>query len=358
MRICYVLELSLTFSLEYLGPPTSQERQTQQSWISNLVVAAAAVVVVVVVVVTRWDIVTCLILVVPLLLTCKTVSSIDPNYKLDCPMQSTEVLSCDRLSHSHEFGTSLLNIWGEMDRAVEEKKPRRSVQRLAESIRSLLGFKAQLTSSWAESVCHIIKQLPSDEPSGGACEGDGQSLMILDSSDDKDIEVDVNISRIQDDLANSKAQLDQLNLWRGKALNDFLDLKGNIRVFCRIRPLLPSERSGNSVPVVALDSSTVLLKFAENKKQFKFDKVFHPGSLQDEVFSEVEPVIKSALDGFNACIFAYGQTGTGKSFTMVRIKYFTSIVALVVIGFLNPPKGSPMQRLPFLLMADLSYPNS
>lgn len=39
--------------------------------------------------------------------------------------------------------------------------------------------------------------------------------------------------------------------------------------------------------------------------------------LVEEVFEEVEPILRSALDGHNICIFAYGQTGTGKTFTMV-----------------------------------------
>lgn len=43
---------------------------------------------------------------------------------------------------------------------------------------------------------------------------------------------------------------------------------------------------------------------------------------QVRVFSEIEPIIKSALDGYNACIFDYGQTGTGKTFTMVHILLF------------------------------------
>lgn len=34
------------------------------------------------------------------------------------------------------------------------------------------------------------------------------------------------------------------------------------------------------------------------------------------VFAETLPVVKSVLDGYNVCIFAYGQTGTGKTFTM------------------------------------------
>ncbi|KAI3989515.1 hypothetical protein MKX01_035277 [Papaver californicum] len=92
---------------------------------------------------------------------------------------------------------------------------------------------------------------------------------------------------------------------------------GNIRVFCLIRPLLEEKIVGNPESVVALDSGNVILKLGQNKsRRYSFDKVFDPGSSQDEVFSEVEPVIKSAVDGYNACSFAYGQTGTGKTFTM------------------------------------------
>lgn len=37
----------------------------------------------------------------------------------------------------------------------------------------------------------------------------------------------------------------------------------------------------------------------------------------EDVFVEVEPILRSALDGHNVCVLAYGQTGTGKTFTMV-----------------------------------------
>ncbi|XP_031249716.1 kinesin-like protein KIN-14T isoform X1 [Pistacia vera] len=120
-----------------------------------------------------------------------------------------------------------------------------------------------------------------------------------------------------DELGVLTAKINQLNIQRRQVLSEFLDLKGNIRVFCRVRPIRVEENYGCLRPVVALDSNNVLLRLHDNKsKSYSFDKVFHPGSSQDEVFSEIEPVVKSVLDGYNACIFAYGQTGTGKTFTM------------------------------------------
>lgn len=49
-------------------------------------------------------------------------------------------------------------------------------------------------------------------------------------------------------------------------------------------------------------------------------KLFYLGNTLEDVFVEVEPILRSALDGHNVCVFAYGQTGTGKTFTMVSNK--------------------------------------
>ena len=39
----------------------------------------------------------------------------------------------------------------------------------------------------------------------------------------------------------------------------------------------------------------------------------------DDLFAELVPILISALDGHNVCIFAYGQTGIGKTYTMVHV---------------------------------------
>ena len=55
----------------------------------------------------------------------------------------------------------------------------------------------------------------------------------------------------------------------------------------------------------------------ENKYNFAFDRIFGPDTHQVEIYKEVGgPIIKSVIGGFNGTIFAYGQTGGGKTWTM------------------------------------------
>ncbi|KAK2975111.1 hypothetical protein RJ640_018913 [Escallonia rubra] len=109
-----------------------------------------------------------------------------------------------------------------------------------------------------------------------------------------------------------------------KLYNEVQDLKGNIRVYCRIRPFLPGQSEkhtaieyiGESGELVVANSSK---QGKDSHRLFKFNKVFGPAATQEEVFVDTQPLIRSVLDGFNVCIFAYGQTGSGKTYTMVYI---------------------------------------
>lgn len=50
--------------------------------------------------------------------------------------------------------------------------------------------------------------------------------------------------------------------------------------------------------------------------KFNFDQIFDQNSTQTDVFYELSQLIQTVMDGQNICVFAFGQTGTGKTFTM------------------------------------------
>ncbi|KAI8572285.1 hypothetical protein RHMOL_Rhmol01G0186500 [Rhododendron molle] len=70
----------------------------------------------------------------------------------------------------------------------------------------------------------------------------------------------------------------------------------------------------------AKDGELGILTGGSTKKNFKFDRVYTPKDDQVDVFADASPLVISVLDGYNVCIFAYGQTGTGKTFTMEGIE--------------------------------------
>ncbi|WVY98278.1 hypothetical protein V8G54_030429 [Vigna mungo] len=105
-----------------------------------------------------------------------------------------------------------------------------------------------------------------------------------------------------------------------KLYNQLQDLKGNIRVYCRVRPSKGAQ-ANHHCSVSNIDEGSISLivpskNGKDGKKTFNFNRVFGPSSTQAEVFSDTKPLIRSVLDGYNVCIFAYGQTGSGKTHTM------------------------------------------
>ncbi|ELK11757.1 Kinesin-like protein KIFC2 [Pteropus alecto] len=91
-----------------------------------------------------------------------------------------------------------------------------------------------------------------------------------------------------------------------------LELKGNIRVLCRLRPGTPSSLvSSEPGP-----GGTVTTCYRGHQHRFRLDWVFPPDASQEEVFRELEPTVLSCLRGYSVCIFTYGQTGTGKTYSM------------------------------------------
>ncbi|KAK2402950.1 P-loop containing nucleoside triphosphate hydrolase superfamily protein [Trifolium repens] len=123
------------------------------------------------------------------------------------------------------------------------------------------------------------------------------------------------ISNLQREVEELRVKQRIVNEKRREALSKILDIKGSIRVFCRIRPNHLTEKRRNSEPVSA-GSERIRVKLGGTRKDFEFDKVFPQETSQESVFVEVEPILRSAMDGHNVCVFAYGQTGTGKTFTM------------------------------------------
>ncbi|CAL0299611.1 unnamed protein product [Lupinus luteus] len=101
------------------------------------------------------------------------------------------------------------------------------------------------------------------------------------------------------------------------------DKETNVQVLLRCRPLSDDEQRLNVPKVVSCNENKREVTIAQtvaNKqvdRLFTFDKVFGPKSQQRSIYDQaISPIVNEVLDGFNCTVFAYGQTGTGKTYTM------------------------------------------
>ncbi|KAI1892861.1 hypothetical protein AGOR_G00137880 [Albula goreensis] len=102
----------------------------------------------------------------------------------------------------------------------------------------------------------------------------------------------------------------------------------SVKVVVRCRPMNEKEKAANFERVVSVDVKfgQVVVKNPrgtahEHPKVFTFDSVYDSNSKQVELYDETfRPLVDSVLLGFNGTIFAYGQTGTGKTYTMEGVR--------------------------------------
>lgn len=138
-------------------------------------------------------------------------------------------------------------------------------------------------------------------------------------------------ARLQDALRlaeEARQKLIKEETERRVLFNKYQELKGNIRVMCRVRPTLgdsegdkagmsyPDEKTSAEIVLAGPEEKSSLGAITRKNYPFEFDRVFMPSTQNEEVFGEISQLVQSALDGYNVCIFCYGQTGSGKTYTM------------------------------------------
>lgn len=97
----------------------------------------------------------------------------------------------------------------------------------------------------------------------------------------------------------------------------------SVRVMVRVRPMNAKEKERGCISVVEADSKTNQINLMredskEQPKSFSFDYVFAPDCAQSLIYEQSAfSLVDNVLDGYNGTIFAYGQTGCGKTHTMM-----------------------------------------
>eukprot|EP00775_Hariotina_reticulata_P011897 gene11897-12041_t len=211
----------------------------------------------------------------------------------------------------------------ERSKEAEAEELKESYEREAAELRNQLKQRADKLNTMLEAAAHQVAHIEELKTELEAARVDAAEVEELREMK-KDIErKEKQQAAIIENQAKRLEELDRLYreevVARKRAHNALQDMKGKIRVYCRIRPLLEFEVAKQQVSAISAPNAvTVSHNWKDEKKprEYDFDSVFGPGDSQEAVFEDTRHLVRSALDGYNVCVFTYGQTGSGKTFTI------------------------------------------
>ncbi|EGB03936.1 hypothetical protein AURANDRAFT_1243, partial [Aureococcus anophagefferens] len=200
------------------------------------------------------------------------------------------------------------------ERAKFDKERERLEKSAAKAKKSAKGNTKALSA--------LAKQVRALKPQIAAARREARATLAELPAVSKDVAAQI-LSRVRSterELAETTRKYKR-ELGERKRLHNLVqELRGNIRVFCRVRPVSKREREHAGEDMASCVSfpndGEINVASGRKEKTFEYDQVFNVDSKQADVYEEISGLVTSVLDGYNVCIFAYGQTGSGKTYTM------------------------------------------
>ncbi|KAI6886514.1 kinesin-domain-containing protein [Hortaea werneckii] len=237
----------------------------------------------------------------------------------------------------HRSEKELLQKEVETLKSAADSRAIESADEVKELREGVEGLRKELEEA-NESIRSLKTKLSGEEAKNAGLEQEKASLVskthfLEGNQEAQSLEFTTMSEKLQDALTARNATLDTLRkeeMLRRKLNATILELRGNIRVFVRTRPLLTGEESPSRVEYPDQDSleggkemvvhaPTTLSATGKERNEahkYAFDRVFGPGSANTQVFEDCRDLIQSVVDGYNVSILSYGQTGSGKTFGM------------------------------------------
>ncbi|XP_045648807.1 centromere-associated protein E-like isoform X3 [Ursus americanus] len=118
--------------------------------------------------------------------------------------------------------------------------------------------------------------------------------------------------------------------------------EGAVAVCVRVRPLNNREEAFGGDTQVYWKTDNNAIYQVDGIKSFHFDRVFHSNETTKNVYEEIAvPIIDSAIQGYNGTIFAYGQTASGKTYTMMGSEDYLGVIPRAIHDIFQKIKKFP-----------------